>query len=119
MENAGYSIAGLMYQAETFEEAAAKLWDDLGIKLVLRQRAMSRSLEKDFPNMLYHDFKRGYQLVEDADYLKAHNKAYLCTAETGFYLVPPTESVIFVSETGEPSGELLYLNSIYRANSSY
>jgi hypothetical protein len=82
--------------ADSFEQAAKDIFDHLGVTLILRERSYPRHKKNDFPDSLYHDFKRGCILVEQV-FCDTPDSAILCTAETGFFIINPEQSVIIIS----------------------
>jgi len=88
--------------ADSFEQAAKNISGRLGVTLILRERSYPRHMKNDFPDSLYHDFKRGCILVEQR-FCDTPADAILCTAETGFLIINPEQSVIIIS--GKKGGE--------------
>lgn len=82
--------------ADSFEQAAKDIFDHLGVTLILRERSYPRHKKNDFPDSPYHDFKRGCILVEQV-FCDTPDSAILCTAETGFFIINPEQSVIIIS----------------------
>jgi len=64
--------------------------------LVLQQHRYLKSQLKDYPGGEQHDYRHNYPAVEvrAAD---TPNNAILCSAESGFYILPFHQSAVFVS----------------------
>lgn len=85
-----YTVNKYLSSAASFEEGAQQIFDEFGVKVILRKKDDTRG------------YKRGYTLVEDPAYV-TEEKTYVCSEENGFYHVEPDESVIFVSPPAGPS----------------
>lgn len=90
------SVIAILREAATFEDAAIEVQKRFGAVLVLRQRKYLKSQLKDYPGGEQHNYKRNCPAVEvrEAD---TPNNAILCSAESGFYILPFHQSAIFVS----------------------
>ncbi|KAJ3507943.1 hypothetical protein NMY22_g16778 [Coprinellus aureogranulatus] len=84
-----YSVNEILSNTPSFEEGSKRLYDEYGVKLVLRER------DQD------HGYKQHRTLVEDPAYAKG-DKTILCGIDQGFLHVDPEESVIFVSQQDDP-----------------
>ena len=92
----------LINAADSFEQASKDIFDHLEVTLILRERLYPRQNKNDFPDGAYHDFKRGCMLVKQL-FCDTPESAILCTAESGFLVINPEQSVIIIS--GEKGGD--------------
>lgn len=103
-------VLTLINAADSFEQAAKDILDHLGVILILRERSYPRHKKNDFPDSLYHDFKRGCILVEQV-FSDTPESAILCTAAAGFLIINPEQSVIIIS--GKKGGDFFFFSLLY------
>jgi len=89
-------ILVLINAADSFEQASRDIFDHLGVTLILHGRSYPRQKKNDFLDSTYHDFERGCILVEQL-FCDTPESAILCTAENGFLIINPEQSVIIIS----------------------
>lgn len=104
-------VLPIINAADSFEQAAKDIFDHLGITLILRERLYPLHKKNDFPDRLYHDFKRGCILVEHLSCATAES-AILCAPETGFLVIDPKQSVIVISGKKNSDFSFLFLKII-------
>ncbi|KAF8876371.1 hypothetical protein CPB84DRAFT_1689182 [Gymnopilus junonius] len=91
------SILDNINSAASFQEAARTVLDQFGFHLILRQRLHSSRQKQDFPGEeKYHDFHKGYLLVEEI-FEDTPAEVIRCTPEEGYMDINPSESAVIVS----------------------
>lgn len=80
----------------SLEDAEKVIHEKYGLDFVVRERMVAKGQREDFPHKSTHPFKRCSPLVEHST-RNTPADAILCTAEAGFYVLPPDKSAVFVS----------------------
>jgi hypothetical protein len=100
------SIHAFINAADSFEQAAKDVFDRFGITLILRERLFPKADKTAFPGHSYHSFQRNCPLVEHFS-PDTPESAILCSPESGFLSIDPTQSVIVFS--GAKSSDFFFL----------
>jgi len=90
------SIIDIIQKAATWEDAVVEVQKQFGALLVLRQRRYLKGQLKDYPGGEQHDYKWNCPAVE-VRAVDTPDNAILCSAESGFYILPFQQSAVFVS----------------------